>query len=78
MSKTVKFDFNDPKTIVSLTEEELDKLPMESIDGLLRSYGYDPEQVKLHGRILMKVLFENLDLKRKVAELEKQLAVKNG
>ena len=73
--KTVKFDF-DAKTIVSL--EDVEKLTPEQVDDALRGYGYDPAQVKLHGQVFMKVLFENLELKKKIAELESQLKAKNG
>jgi hypothetical protein len=75
MSKTVKFDF-DAKSVVSL--EDIEKLTPGQVDDALRGYGYDPEQVKIHGKIFMKVLFENLELRQKIADLEKQLAAKNG
>ena len=73
MSKTVKL-YGDGS--VELVDEKYPSA--EQTDKILKDAGYDPEQVKLQGKIFMKVLFENLELRQKIVALEDLLAAKNG
>ena len=46
----------------------------DEIDGVLRSFGYDPVLIGLRGKVFAEVCLENMRLKERIAELEQQLA----
>lgn len=55
-------------------EPDFDNMPMEQVNEYLRSRGYDPEQVGLRGKILVETLFENMNLRARIATLEAENA----
>ena len=43
-------------------EPDFENMPIEQIDQYLREHGYDPEQVRIMGKILTDALIENIKL----------------
>ena len=63
-----KMDIVDGELIIlassePLNEPDFEKMPIEQVNQYLRDHGYDPEQVKLNGKILVEALIENLNLR---------------
>lgn len=61
--------------IDKLIDEEMQaiaELGEEAIDDILRSYGYDPDQLGLKSRALTGLCLENVRLKTRINELEKE------
>lgn len=56
-------------------EPDFDNLPKEQIDQYLREHGYDPEQVRITGKIFITALIENVTLQARIAALEAQLKI---
>ena len=55
-------------------EPDFEGMPIEQVNRYLRDHGYDPEQVKLNGKILVEALIENLNLKSRTEAAEAKLA----
>ena len=55
-------------------EPDFEKMPIEQVNQYLRDHGYDPEQVKLNGKILVDALIENINLKTRAEAAERELA----
>lgn len=70
-----KMDIVDGELIIlassePLNEPDFEKMPIEQVNQYLRDHGYDPEQVRLRGKILTDALIENINLKSRAEAAE--------
>jgi len=56
-------------------EPDFENMPIEQIDQYLREHGYDPEQVRIMGKILTDALIENIKLTADLAAALKRAEV---
>lgn len=53
------------------TEPDFLNMPIEQVNQYLQDHGYDPEQVKINGKILIEALIENIQLWDEICLLKK-------
>ena len=51
-------------------EPDFENMPIEQVNQYLREHGYDPEQVRIQGKILVEALIENINLKDRLKALD--------
>lgn len=53
-------------------EPDFDNMSTVQVDQYLREHGYDPERVRMHGKVLSAALIENIHLKEHAEKMENQ------
>ena len=55
-------------------EPDFENMPIEQVNQYLRDHGYDPEHVKINGKILTDALIENIHLLARAEAAEQKLS----